>query len=246
MKKILIIEDDQVVANIYRNKFSVEGYQVEMAFDGQAGLRSVRSFRPDAVGLTNLVQEAWKAGATKCLSKASCSPKQLISIVRSVVDGGKPSNGDSGQPPELPGAAPQADAKRAEQDATAELKKPLLDGVPATITTLRMLLQAATKERGPAQAKHLESMHRHAHALTGKAALAGRHQTAQMSDALEALVKELHEKPNNVNVSTLRTIASAIDFLGLLFEKGTISESPGPASANILVVDDEQIGRAHV
>ena len=27
MKKILIIEDDQLVANIYRNKFSVEGFR---------------------------------------------------------------------------------------------------------------------------------------------------------------------------------------------------------------------------
>ena len=49
MKKILIVEDDQIVANIYRNKFSVEGFQVEIALDGQAGLELVRSFRPDAV-----------------------------------------------------------------------------------------------------------------------------------------------------------------------------------------------------
>src|SRR5437667_9903335 len=103
MKKILIIEDDQIVANIYRNKFSVEGYTVEIAHDGHAGLETIRSFRPDAVildlmlpkltgvelmkkvrsesefqklpiivfsntYLTNMVQEAWKAGATKCLS----------------------------------------------------------------------------------------------------------------------------------------------------------------------------------
>src|SRR5205807_3664790 len=105
MKKILIVEDDQIVANIYRNKFSVEGFQVEIALDGEAGMEMVRSFRPDAVildlmlprltgvdlmkkirlepncqqlpvvvfsntYLTNMVQEAWKAGATKCLSKA--------------------------------------------------------------------------------------------------------------------------------------------------------------------------------
>ena len=37
MKKILIIEDDQLVANIYRNKFAVEDYQVEIAPDGETG-----------------------------------------------------------------------------------------------------------------------------------------------------------------------------------------------------------------
>src|SRR6266851_9897113 len=120
MKKILIIEDDQIVANIYRNKFSVEGYTVEIAHDGHAGVECIRSFRPDAVildlmlpkitgvevmkkvraepdfqklpiivfsntYLTNMVQEAWKAGATKCLSKANCSPKQLLDVVRGTI-----------------------------------------------------------------------------------------------------------------------------------------------------------------
>ncbi len=35
--------------------------------------------------LTNLVQEAWKAGATKCLSKANCTPKQVIEVVRNAL-----------------------------------------------------------------------------------------------------------------------------------------------------------------
>src|ERR1039457_1766991 len=117
MKKILIIEDDLIVANIYRNKLTVEGYQVETALDGLAGLETVYSFQPDAVildlmlpkmtgvalikqlrsepdfqklpvivfsntYLSNMVQEAWKAGATKCLSKANCTPKQLIDVLR--------------------------------------------------------------------------------------------------------------------------------------------------------------------
>ena len=109
MKKVLIIEDDQIVANIYRNKLIVQGYQVEVANTGEAGYDLIKSFRPDAVVLdlvlpklsgvelmklvraepdfaklpiivfsntyvTKMVQEAWKAGATKCLSKANCTP----------------------------------------------------------------------------------------------------------------------------------------------------------------------------
>ena len=120
MNKILIIEDDQIVANIYRNKFSVEGYQVEVALDGLAGLELVRSFRPDAVlldlmlpkmtgvelmkkirsepeleqipvivfsntYLSEMLQQACKAGATKCLTKANCTPQQVIEAVRSTL-----------------------------------------------------------------------------------------------------------------------------------------------------------------
>src|SRR6267143_5503606 len=122
MNKILIVEDDQIVANIYRNKFSLEGFQVEVALDGDVGLELMRSFRPDAVildlmlpkitgvevmkqiraepafeklpvivlsntYLTGMLQEAWKAGATKCLSKANCTPKQVIEIVRNELSG---------------------------------------------------------------------------------------------------------------------------------------------------------------
>jgi DNA-binding response OmpR family regulator len=51
MKKILIIEDDQIVANVYRNKLAVEGYQTEAALDGETGLKMMRTFQPDAIVL---------------------------------------------------------------------------------------------------------------------------------------------------------------------------------------------------
>ena len=35
MKKMLIIEDDKIVGNIYRRKFQIEGFDVELAPDGQ-------------------------------------------------------------------------------------------------------------------------------------------------------------------------------------------------------------------
>ncbi len=124
MKKILIIEDDQIVANVYRNKLAVEGYQTEVALDGETGLKIMRTFQPDIIildlmlpkmsgvdvikevrseadfaklpiivfsntYLTNLIQEAWKAGANKCLSKASCSPQEILDVVRRTI-------GDSG------------------------------------------------------------------------------------------------------------------------------------------------------
>ena len=49
MKKVLIIEDNQLVANLYANRFNIQGFQVRIAPDGQAGLDLVRNFHPDAV-----------------------------------------------------------------------------------------------------------------------------------------------------------------------------------------------------
>src|SRR2546428_10555221 len=49
MKKILIIEDDPIVAHIYRTRLEKEGYQLEVAQDGQTGFYRIHEFRPDAV-----------------------------------------------------------------------------------------------------------------------------------------------------------------------------------------------------
>ena len=63
-----------------------------------------------------------------------------------------------------------------------------------------------------------------------------------MADALEALLKELQDKPKNINASTLRTVASAVDFMAVLFEGASSPGTPAP-SADVLVVDDEAISR---
>jgi len=86
-------------------------------------------------------------------------------------------------------------------------------------------------------------MYRRIHALTGNAGITGMTQIAQMSDALEALLKELHEKPKHINASTLRTVASAIDFLGNLFDRGLLPNNGQLPPAQVLVVDDEAISR---
>ena len=70
-----------------------------------------------------------------------------------------------------------------------------------------------------------------------------------MADAIEALLKELYEKPNNITASTIRTVALSLDFLGILFDKAKLPEArmaDGPIKANILVVDDEAISRRAV
>ena len=51
MKKILIIEDDAVIANIYGNKFALAGFEVQTAADGAIGLQLLKTFKPDLVQL---------------------------------------------------------------------------------------------------------------------------------------------------------------------------------------------------
>jgi DNA-binding response OmpR family regulator len=283
MKKILIIEDNQIVANVYRNKLAVEGYQAEIALDGETGLKMMRTFQPDIMildlmlpkmsgvdvikevrgeadfaklpiivfsntYLTNLIQEAWKAGANKCLSKASCSPKEVLDIVRSTV-------GDSGmmlkpRPPvenlaETKAAAGKLSASGAQDSVfQAELRTAFIDSLPATLATLRVGLQTLVKaDNEMTQLKQIYELYRRLHALTGNAGIAGLTQISKMSDAVEALLKELYEKPKGINSSTLRTVAAGVDFLGFLFGSAIAPEKQEISPSEILVVDDEPISR---
>src|SRR5882724_3230116 len=202
MKKILIIEDDQIVANVYRNKLAVEGYRAESAADGEAGLKVLRTFKPDAIildlmlpgisglevikqirseettakvpiivfsntYLTNMIQEAWKAGATKCISKSNCSPKEVLEVVRHTI-------GDSGsipmarQTPAVSHAPVPPIALSSETDSAfqADLREAFIDSLPATITTLRAALQSLVKaDNEMTRLKEIYDLYRRIHAL---------------------------------------------------------------------------------
>jgi DNA-binding response OmpR family regulator len=49
MAKILLIEDDAFLQKMYRKKFTVVGYQVDVASDGEEGLAKVKTVQPDVV-----------------------------------------------------------------------------------------------------------------------------------------------------------------------------------------------------
>jgi CheY-like chemotaxis protein len=49
MVKILIIEDDSSVSQLYHRIFSLEGYTVELAANGAEGMMKVKSFHPTLI-----------------------------------------------------------------------------------------------------------------------------------------------------------------------------------------------------
>jgi DNA-binding response OmpR family regulator len=290
MSKVLIIEDDQVVANVYRNKLVVEGHAVECAPDGETGLQLLNSFQPDALVLdlmlpgisgvdvlkqlradarfenlpvivlsntylTSMVQEAWKAGATKCLSKASSTPKSVMDVIRSLVhpEGGtvasKPKTGYS-HISHPTGAAThrQSPGNSTEDQALqAELSTSFTKILPTTLAKIRTLHQSLAKAADEESRKApIENLYLEIHTLTGAAGLADQPHMSQMAEALEALAKELRDKPKTINASTLRTLASAIDLLGVLGNYGLRNPGKIGASTKVLVVDDDAISRRAV
>ena len=346
MKKILIIEDDPIVAHIYRTRLEKEGYTVETCDDGQAGFYRIHEFHPDGVLLDlmlpkmngvdilkkiraqsqfanvpvivftnayvpNMIQEAFSAGASQVFNKATLTPRQILDSLHLLINGSagqsggtiipmpsstgrptgdtayrrktdtavnippprftepsfhSPPQAQEGSPPpprlfaspdelDKQTLAPQFSQRPAStaaqiksEDAAFhdELFQAFTAAKPETLATLRKLLQDFTKAPVDASREpHLLELYRKVHSLTGSAGIAGFSSISQLTSALEVLLKELHEKPKNINASTLRTVAHSIDFIGELFKAET-PQNGETAPANILVVDDEILSRRAV
>lgn len=297
-KKILIVEDDPIIADLYQRKFAAEQFTVELAGDGSTAMESLKARRPDVVLLDlqlpqvngievlkfiratpelrtlpvivftnaylgNMVQSAWKAGANKCLTKAICTPRQVVDVVRLTVAEAQAkadaSPAETSAPPVPEPAvmsAPPLSAAETERDAAfqGEVRRQFMQTSPQMLVDVRQRLQAVVKSEADAaylrwleeRAQLLREMYRTLHSLTGKAGLAGFKQVAQLSSALEAFLRELHEAPQNANSSSLRTFAHAMDFLSRLLEIEGQTEHDPSATPLALIVDDEVFSRRSI
>ena len=128
MQNILFVEDDANIVEIYRECLVREGFEVSVAEDGIAAMKSLHRARPDLVILdlmmpklngadvlkfirtdpglkhtkvviftnatptTCVALNAEKIGADAFLSKLTCTPEQLVNVVKTLL-----SNGHSGE-----------------------------------------------------------------------------------------------------------------------------------------------------
>lgn len=209
--------------------------------------------------LSSAIQEAWKAGATKCLSKANCPPTQLVSIVHAVLQPKEPAPSSPGQatavfaPETAPAtvAAPPTPKQEPEADndpaLTASLRQDFAASLPTLMGSLRAHLQALNRALDlESRQVSLEGLFHGIHGLTNSASVAGLLEFAQFAEAFEALLKELFEKPQHFTPSTLRTITLAVDFLGALSSQPESVQSHSSRPIRILVVDDEPLSRRAV
>lgn len=287
-KRILIVDDDKVIANIYENKFQAEGYQTEQAGDGETALQMVRKATPDLVlldlflpgmnglevlksirsrpetkavpvivfsnlYLASMTQAAWNAGATKCLAKASCGPRDVLEIVGKVFaadrDSKVPGTVLSATQPVMQVSAPSADAGSVsptptDTESQIKMAEAFLANGPATIAALRHRHQAFVKHQLESlRLIELYEMYQLARSLTSAAGVIGFRRIAQLAGALEALLRELYSKPTDITPSTVRTTSQAMDTLAFLVANAGHPQAEAPPPPMILAVDDDIVSR---
>jgi len=79
-KKVLIVEDDRFISDVYRKRLSRAGYETEVASNGQVAWDVMATFRPDAL-LVDLMLPQMNGIALIKKVRASAEFKSLPIIV---------------------------------------------------------------------------------------------------------------------------------------------------------------------
>lgn len=132
-------------------------------------------------------------------------------------------------------------------DMQHEFVNVFFESGPETMSGIRKSLRAYSKEPStPAGQAQLNGFYRKVHSLTGAAGMAALESIGNFSACLEAFLRELLLNPVAFQPSTLRTLASAVDLLGVMFDQGPECHCPLPTEPVALVVDDDVLSRRAV
>lgn len=120
-KKVLVVEDDDILRSAYQTKLSMEGFEVSSAGNGLDGLMKAEQDEPDVILLDlhmpgmsgiemleaydpkrkhpavdvivfsnllmpGLAERVARLGASKFLTKATVTPREMVRLVREALD----------------------------------------------------------------------------------------------------------------------------------------------------------------
>lgn len=221
----------------------MSGVEVIRHLRGQESTREIPIIVFTNAYLPKSIRDAWKAGATKCVRKVDCTPKSMVELIRNhflETAESRPARPDHGDESSRTASASASTAESSINHVLGQAHQ--------SVANMRQGFQRISRE--PGKGEHdvgIADLYIDNRALTGAAATAGLREAAQLSSALEALLHELRDRPQNITVSSLCTVAQAIDTLADRLNHSThlygdlLKRSP-----NILVVDDDTISREMV
>lgn len=107
----------------------------------------------------------------------------------------------------------------------------------SAMNAMRRCFQAFQKDTNDTSL--LNELYSHVYGFSERARVSGYIALHRLSGAFAHLVHELYEFPEMLNISTMRTISSTIDFLTTLIKDRNVAQIKDPAKALVYVVDDD-------
>jgi len=271
MSKILLVDDDAFTIEAYRKKLLAQGFDVDIAGDGLAAVKSLNTERPDLLVLDLMMPKFNGFEVLKYVrSQEGLKDLRVVVLSNFYTTEGTQKDGVSAADVSLLksnctpgmlietinhvlGGASARDATAGEEipvpkpkvvegAGQAKLRNDFLKNAPSALATIRQMNEAFVRsEDAECRSLRLLDFFQKVRSLKAMAASGGFEQIVLLSGSLEALLFELHHKPGLISFSSVQTIASALDFFRLLFADAARGRMSSPSVARILVVDDDPI-----
>ena len=254
MKRILLLADDSLITNFYREKFQAAGVAIETARNREAALKIIEEKSPELL-LTDLIIPSASALETVKVLRAALGAKPLFvfsKLPADIVAAAEKSGATKVLGDMTPDAIvrevqsalglPAAGSTAAASDDKTEFwLSAVVEAAPEAINSIRTAMHVFIRDTRDSDA--LYALFRELHILSSRATLAGLVAVGKMTGAVETLVYDLYTMPEQVNPSVLRTVSQSIDFLTSLFEEKNVRRAQDPSSSDVFVVDDEASAR---
>jgi len=73
--RVLLVEDEKMLADMYSTKFTMDGYETHTAYDGEAGLAMAKEVLPDIILLDIIMPKIDGFGVLKMLHEDNTTKK---------------------------------------------------------------------------------------------------------------------------------------------------------------------------
>jgi DNA-binding response OmpR family regulator len=257
MKRILLLVDDPLITNFYREKFQASGFSVETARNSETASRLLADKSID-LALANPVIASARAHETVSALRGGLPAEKPLLVFSKLPPGIVSAVQNSGATKlvsyngEQPSATvlrevhtalqlPLGGASASSDEIDEAWLKSVLKAAPEAINAMRISMHTFIKDTRKLDV--LYALFCELHKLSERAAMIGLNPVFKMTSAIEALVYDLYAMPEQINPLVLRTISQSIDFLSTLFDEANAQRVQDPSTADVFVVDDEADAR---
>jgi len=258
-KRILILDNDLLLSNLYRERLEAEGFVVESARTGAAGLRAMAERLPDALVVDSVTPSPDIIEVIASLRGQRATSKLPIIVLPTARSPLAEAAHQAGASQVLNRSVnPIADlidalettlglkrttqvSKRMPFRADESWLKLSLDSAKETITAMRRALHGISRDSTDATAAR--DLFQQVHQLTEQMAVLNQKPVFHLTSAMEALIFDLYRLPEHANPSIIRTLGQGLDFLANLLSEKNRLRANDPAMAKVLIVDDEDGAR---
>jgi len=235
MRKLLLVEDDRIIANIYQRKFAQDGFDVRVCGNGRDAIARFDEFSPEVVILDLNLPVLNGFEVLKHIRAASAElpvvvfsnayqPKMIeeawqggASAVLMKANTNPKKMADTIRellPAEAPAATPPPAATPTPppvQRIAPPAEAPALEGLPQFLEGFsRVHEQFLAAPDAAHRRSALAELSRATNGLAGSAATVGMNSMARIAEAYQALLQAMHDRDELVSDSTRRSSAIAL------------------------------------